>query len=226
MNRHFSKLEWKKDQLWRGCILAALAHAIMVAHYPDQSNEHSWDDINYSVQDSAGARGTITFDSKYCVAAFRNDKSKRLSLNSDFKEAKRYFEGAPEEVIKAAQTEALQYLLDNVDGKTMPLITTAFWGTDNNLFAVDTFDEMYENGGFLLENQVRDLDEAVEAWREYYDMSPQQTKLLISIYKRKIENPNEMLILKKEEVELIGSDEEGLNESRVSFDEIGITWEE
>jgi hypothetical protein len=227
MSRDMTRLEWKKDQLWRGCILAAIAHAIMVAHYPEQSNEHSWDGINYSVQDSAGTRGTITFNSQYCVAAFRNDKSERVNISEGLKEANHYFDGAPEEILRLAQEETLQYLLDNVKGKTIPLITTAFWGTNDNLITGDTFENMYENGVFLLETQTMNFDESVEAWKEYYDMSLQQTNLLLSIYKRKVDNPKEVLMLTKEEVDLIGSDDEdGLNESRDSFEEMGIKWEE
>lgn len=86
---------------------------------------------------------------------------------------------------------------------------------------------MIGNGGFLLARQVMDLDEAIEAWKEYYNMSKQQCDLLKSVYKRKVNNPYSVLTLSIEEISLIESDdEEGLNESRVSFEEIGIQWEE
>jgi len=226
MINNINELEWKQKQLWEGCILAAIAHAIMVAHYPELSNEHSWDGINYSVQDSSGTRGTITFDSKYCVAAFRNDNSDRITT-SNFSEAHKYFQGASYEILKLAEDEALQYLLENVNGRTIPAITTAFWGKNNNLFTNDIYDEMIDNGGFLLERQVMDLDAAIEAWKEYYDMSEQQCDLLKSVYERKVNNPNGVLTLSTEEISLIESDdEEGLNESRVSFEEIGIQWEQ
>jgi hypothetical protein len=221
-----NELEWKHKQLWQGCILATIAHAIMVAHFPELSNEHSWDGINYNVQDSEGTRGTITFDSKYCVAAFRNDDSGRI-LTSKFSEAHKYFQGASLEILQLAEAEALQYLLENVNGRAVPVITTAFWGEDNNLFTNDTYNEMIENGGFLLERQVMGFDLAIEAWKEYYDMSQQQCDFLKYIYDRKISNPNEIITLSKEEISFIGSnDEEGLNESRISFEEIGIQWEE
>lgn len=54
MREPITELNWSIDQIWRGCTLAAIAHAIMVAHYPMFSNEHSWDGFNYSLQDSAG----------------------------------------------------------------------------------------------------------------------------------------------------------------------------
>jgi len=69
-----NRINFECETLWKGCILASIAHAIMVSHYPEFSNEHSWDGINYSVQDTSGTRGTITFHSEYCVGAFCNIK--------------------------------------------------------------------------------------------------------------------------------------------------------
>ena len=226
MSNQINKLVWKGNQLREGCMLAAIAHAIMVAHYPELSNEHSWDGINYSVQDSSGSRGTITFSSKSCVAAFRNENSTRISANN-FIGSNQYFQGASQEIIKLAEDETLQYLLDNIAGETLPVITTAFWGEDNNLFTIDTLDEMVENGGFLLERQVMDMDSAIEAWKEYYDMSEQQCNMLKSIFKRKISQTTGIITLSKHEADRIGTDDqEGLEESKESFREIGIQWED
>ncbi len=57
--KFMKKLNWQREHLWEGCILASIAHAIMVAHYPELSNEQSWDDINYNVQDSLGLEGQL-----------------------------------------------------------------------------------------------------------------------------------------------------------------------
>lgn len=67
--------------------------------------------------------------------------------------------------------EVLQYLLENVEGKALPVITTAFGGIGEKLLSIDSFEDMYQNGGFLLERQVMDFDKSVEAWVEYYEMS-------------------------------------------------------
>ena len=117
------EVKWNSEQLWKGCILAGIAHAIMVAKYPSIDNEHSWDGCNYSIQDSAGQRGTISFVDGFCIAAFRNDNSKRVS---DFMNFNAYFNGASEEVVKLALEETLQYLLEEVGENTVPVITTAF----------------------------------------------------------------------------------------------------
>lgn len=215
------KLNWQREHLWEGCILASIAHAIMVAHYPELSNEHSWDDINYNVQDSSGARGTITFNPNYVVGAFRNEFSERGYINS-----LDYFNGAPKEVKQLADKETLQYLLDEINGDTVPVITTAFWEGDGWTYSIDSFEDFIENGGFLIEIQTKDIETAMNIWKEYYDMSDSQIKLLHFIFERKISNPSGEIILMDSEIKMIQSeDEEGLNESRISFGELGIKWE-
>ncbi|MBT2701221.1 hypothetical protein J7E79_28490 [Bacillus sp. ISL-40] len=217
------RLNWDREQLWEGCILASIAHAIMVAHYPEFSHEQSWDDINYNVQDSSGTRGTITFHPNYLVGAFRNDNSERLSENID---ALDYFIDAPEEAKTLAVNETLQYVLDDVDGKTAPVVTTAFWGNCDGIYSKDKFEDFIENGGFLIERQVTDIKTAINEWKEDYEMSETQVNLLQSVFKRKISNSTGDIVLTEDEIKMIESDDdEGLNESRISFEEIGIRWE-
>lgn len=218
--KFMKQLNWQRENLWKGCILASVAHAIMVAHYPELSNEQSWDDINYNVQDSSGARGTITFHPNYLVGAFRNEFSER-----EYIDALDYFNNAPEEVNQLAINETLQYLLDEIDGDTVPVINTAFWGGDDGTYSNDNFEDLNENGGFLIERQAKDIETAIIEWKEYYEMSKSQINLLRSIFERKISNPNGEIILTESEIRMIESDEEeGICESRISFEELGIKW--
>lgn len=65
-----------------------------------------------------------------------------------------------------------------------------------------------------------------ELWQGDAEMSDVQINLLKSLFQRKIENPSEVIVLTTEEIQMIESeDEEGLAESRISFEEIGIEWE-
>lgn len=217
-------ITWERQNLWQGCILASIAHAINVAHYPDLAHEQSWDGFNYSVQDSSGTRGTITFHPNCLLAAFRNENSERLLT---YKDALEYFMDSPEEVKELAVNETLQYLLEDIDGKTVPVITTAFWGNSENIYSQDDINKLIENGGFLLERQASDVETALNEWHDYYEMSDAQINLLNSIFQRKIENPSEVIVLTLGEIQMIESaDEEGLVESRISFEEIGIKWED
>jgi hypothetical protein len=220
-----TKLEWKIDQLWNGCILAGIAHAIMVAHYPLISNEHSWDGSNYNTRDNAGTRGTVSFSNRCCTAAFRNDNCNRFSLEN-LSKAISYFHNAPKKIVELAETETLQYLLYNAGGQVLPVITTAFWGKNNELFTVDSTSDFMQYGGKLLKIQTLNLEKAVNAWKNYYGMSKPQIDLLKSIYERKIEDPLIPIFLTREEIEIIGTREpNGLEESLTSFQEMGIYWE-
>lgn len=226
MTKKYNKIPWEKQKLWEGCILASIAHAIMVAHYPDFANEHSWDGMNYSTQDSEGARATITFRDNYYVGAIRDDNSERLSEKTKLLKYTEYFNEASQEIKQLAEQEALQYLLEDVDGTTTPLITTAFWGNEYETVSNDKYDDFNQNGGFLLERQVMNLENSIESWVEYHDMTQNQCDLLKSIYKKKITQPNKIIRLTKHEIDMIGTEDiEGLDESRVSFSEIGIEWE-
>lgn len=213
-----------KLQLWSGCLLASIAHAIMVAHYPEFSYEHSWDGDNYSVVDDSGARGTITFKENYCVGAFRSEQDTR----PDMPTALDFFAGAPREVLELAKTETLEYLLDQrEDGTISPSITTAFWGDHDTMTSVDHIVGLVQYGGYLLDRQLMEPEIAIESWRDYYDMTAEQVNLLKSIYERKISSPHGSIVLSRRELEVIGAESpEGWRESRTSFEEIGIDWED
>lgn len=217
------KLHIDKEGLWKGCILKSIADAIFVAHAPDFAHESSWDGINYSMQDSQGGQGTITFHPKYTIVCLQDVNSERID---DWIDAANYFEGGPSEVLEIAKEEALQYVLEEVEGETVPFITTAFWIEDSGAYSIDSFEEMEEHGGFLLEIPLLDTGSAIERLEEEYELTEEQIELLQLVYERKIENPNEEIKLSKEEVAMIGTDDsEGLEVSKASFEEMNIIWE-
>ncbi|MEK4425936.1 hypothetical protein [Solibacillus sp. FSL K6-1523] len=212
--------QFNKNNLWSGCILASIAHAIMVAHYPELSYEHSWDEDNYSIVDDSGGRGTITFKENYFVGAFRNDNF----LRTDISTAIDFFTGAPIDVIELAKNETLEYLLEEDEkGTISPSITTAIWGDNDTITSIDNIVRIVQCGGYLLEKQLLDSDVAIEGWRDYYEMTSEQVDLLRSIYVRKINKPHEKITLTKSEIKQIGTESiEGLSESVNSFEEIGV----
>jgi hypothetical protein len=225
------KLNWNMKDLWERCILRSIAHAINVAHDPSSSYENSWDGFNYCVQDLWGSNkvGIISFYNNCCVGAFRDTNSLRYDDNKVI-DASEFFKNAPKELIQLAKKVTLQYLLLDVKGDIIPVITTAFWGKNNELYSDDSFDEFLINGGDILENeydfQTIDFDSELRIWIDSYEFEPNQVKLLLQIYARKTENPNSPIILSKKEIEMIGTDDpEGLKESWISFKEMNIDWE-
>ncbi len=211
--------EIKLDKLKEGCLLASIAHAVMVGKYPELSNEHSWDGINYSTQDSAGCRGTITFFEDKVVAVFQDyNQINYDSYTEDF--IYKNFEGADYSIIEIAQKEALQYVLEDVNGKVMPYISTAFWGDKEQIWSNSDYKNFMKKSGHIIENHMLSLNESLDAWQEYYDMSQEQRNLVESLFNKKILIGDKDMVLTKGEVkklvDFFGEDicecEESLNE--------------
>lgn len=200
------------------CLFASIAHAIGVVTYPVVSNEQSWDGLNYSVQNSSGMRGTISFGDGFWVAAFRNEAavSSRESVRD-------YFQGVPAHVIELAESETLEYLLDDVDGAVVPSITTIAWGIGDQVFSCDSLDVARANGLSLLDRQFMLQSDAISAWQTVYELTESQVVLLQSIHRRKVASFDRVINLSPDEVRsLCGTDPDGMDESIESFGEIGV----
>lgn len=214
---------FNRKKLWEGCILTTIAHAIMVEEYLELANEQSWDGINYNVQDSCGCRGTITFHEKYLVAVFQ-DINNRKMIEKCIEDGALAVLGTNEKIIEnIAKEEALQYVLDDINGKTLPLITTGFWGIGNDIFSKDTYKAVEENGAYIISKHIKDFEENLQALIEYYDINSELVKLIETIYARKVKNPNNTIKLLKHEKEMLMEVYgEELSECKESFQEINI----
>jgi hypothetical protein len=215
------------SQLWQGCILGTIAHAIWLVQEPDFAYEQSWDGSNYSVQDGEGCRGSITFQDNNAkvIGVFRDENSPRNPLVSEEGNYSLtpFFEGIPEELLSLANDEALQYVLEEYEGATQPIITTAFWNKGETLTAAEPWSEVLTHGASILEIQLMDTDDAIEEWEANYEMSPSQVSLMRSLFERKIATPNSPISLNNDELNLLLSDDgEGLDESRELLGGIGI----
>lgn len=208
------KIDINPQKLYQGCLFAAIIHAILVGEYPELNYEHSWDGLNYSMNDSQGCRGTITFHPQCIVAVFRDD----ARILSD-KGAYDYLCGMPEDILKIAQAEALQYVLDDVDGEVKPVITAAFWGTWEELSSSQTWSDIWENGGHILENQLLPHRQSFIRWDEYYGLSDGQMKLAQSLFDRKLAGAEAPVSLSEEEAENLHGD---IEECAVSLRELNI----
>ena len=174
-------LNIKPKQLHEGCLQAAITHAVAVGLFPELNYEHSWDSMNYCMNDSQGCRATITFHDKYIIAVFQDIHKldwKRNALD--------FFIDAPDELIKIAKDEALQYVLQEVDGEIKPIITAAFWGTWDQLNRTQPYSDIISNGGKIINTQLLRYDEALEEWRVNYDLDTKQICLIQKLFDRRI----------------------------------------
>ena len=208
------RLDLSPKKLYQGCLFAAIIHAIMVGEYPEFSYEHSWDGLNYSMNNSCGCRATITFHPRYIVAVFQD-----YSRIIPGKNAYEYLSGMPEDILKLAQTEALQYVLRDENGEIKPVITAAFWGTWEELSSSRTWSDIWENGGYILENQLLPHQQSFIRWDDYYGLSDGQMKLAQSLLDRKLADAGTPILLSPQEAENLYCD---IEECAASLQELNI----
>jgi hypothetical protein len=216
----------ERQRLWEGAILGSLVHAIMAARYPELAHEQSWDGTNYNVQDSMGSRGTVSFSGQRVVGAFFDAKSPRNPFQSGGTyDVAKLARQMPAEHRRIAEAEAFQYLLQEYGGKTVPVVTAAFWNEGPQLTAGESWRHVYENGAHLVRRQLLDLDAALIDWQQAYGMSAPQLGLARQLFELKLLKPNAPLTLGADESKIIQAEAEGpegLEASRGSFSEIGI----
>ena len=180
------RLDAKPAELRKGCVLATIAHAIFTVRSPELANEQSWDGPNYSVQDSQGALGTVTFDARVTVGAFFDAHSERNPLASGAHyDLATFLAEMPTDVRSIADEETLQYLLQEYEGATVAVITSVFWSDQDGLITPEPWEDAFANGAHLIRTQLLPPDEAIEAWRSHYELSPGQVDLLGSLFARR-----------------------------------------
>ena len=195
---------FNNDIFFRNSLIASLAHAIMTDKYPDLSYEQSWDGRNFSLQNSNGIRGTITFEKDCCVIAIRNENAKKLLSGRKLQKA---LKKSPENVQKIAKEETLQYLL--VEGRrgAEPCVSSVFWIDTlgmhliNGIVAKDIKAELK-----LLEGLMLSEENAIEYWKNYYEMDETSLELLMQLYEIKRDNFESEIALTKEQQIVISQD--------------------
>ena len=195
------KINIDPKQLYEGCVQAAIAHAVAVGIYPELNYEHSWDGINYCLNNSQGCRAAITFHNDYIIAVFQDIH--KADRNID---ALSFFDGASEEIIQIAKSEALQYVLEDIEGIAKPIISSAFWGTWEQLKSIQSLDEIIESGGYIIHSQLLPYHVSMDEWRDYYNLDTQQITLISKLFNKKINSHKERLILEDDEIQLLYGD--------------------
>ncbi len=206
------------DFLYKSSLLASIAHAIMTNVYPEFSYEQSWDGKNYSIQNSQGVRGTITFEDGYCVCAIRNDLS---SLCNDANLCEKLTDTFPSFVKKTVQDETFQYLLVEDSGMVFPLVTSVFWADNNGIYYNEDNFQNLDDDLMLLKTIFLPNEDAIAEWRDYYNMDDDAIKLLRFLLSQKESDFFRRVVLDTDKISLIPGDGI-LDECFESFKELNI----
>lgn len=168
--------------LLQGCLLSSIAHAIMTNVYPELAYEVSWDRNNFSMQDSFGVRGTITFRENTCVGAIRNESSSVIFGDQAILDRIKSF---PKKLIEIAQSDTLQYLLEDNQGVIAPAVTSMFWCDSQGLHWMSKDSAEFERDFSLFYTCALPQNKAIEALTQYYEMDTPSLTLLQDLYAQK-----------------------------------------
>lgn len=192
-----------RSELFKGCLIASISHAIMTNVYPDLSYEQSWDGFNYLMQNTEGLRGTITFDADYCVGAIRNET---VGFIGDIEFIQKITSDFPLKVVDKAYNETLQYLLTEVNGTVVPCVTSMFWADNDMIHYQKENAANLQEDLFLFKKILVPEEKAINEWKEYYDMDLKTIGLLKYLYHEKAKCFTGKIVLNDKQKRLIPGD--------------------
>ncbi|RGC24463.1 hypothetical protein DXA09_05155 [Absiella sp. AM54-8XD] len=154
-----------KAALYDACILSTLFHLVGELKDPIFSYEQSWDDNHYHRINDEG-RGTITFLDDGFIAAFRFEGSRRLREEFDIENK---LKEMPEEYREIAESETLQFLLEDVDGVVQPSITTFIWNINGKTYSFDDLTTFQTESAELIMPHISNEKDLMNYWMEYHE---------------------------------------------------------
>lgn len=217
----------KTAVLWRGVILRAILHAIMISKELELAALLSWDGKNYVINNLDGTYGAITFDGGNVVGVFFDAQSRHNPFGSDEKyDMEQFLAGMPKVLRSLAEEQTLRYNRQTYQGKAVPLITAAFWSEGEYLTAAFPWQEVLSDGAHIISNELLDDTEAaLREWQDAYQCSSEELALARSLFERNVANPSTPIVLSHSDLELLrkGSQDSGaLTDSLNALEPTGI----
>jgi hypothetical protein len=218
------ELGFTQDRLRHGAILGTIAHAIWVARQPLLAAAQSWDGQVYLLNDSSGTLGTISFAESQLVGVFFDSHSERSPFSTGEPYAlDDYLRQMPAPLAKLAHDETLRYMLQEHEGKDVPIITAALWSEGEQLVSHEAWASVRDNGGHIIRIQLMDTEDALGAWRDDMELSAAEVDLARALYERRMSHPwpGSRISLSPAENLLLGAGS-GVAESRELLASVGI----
>jgi hypothetical protein len=203
-----TKLPIFYEELYDNCLYSSIAKAVWCIKNPMMSYSHSWDGMNYNVQEGS-ARGTITFDipNTTLVGVIEDLDSSRIGRYPEFK-AIELLNEAPETTKALAVNETFYYQLDTIykdvpstaqsgflsrfakktapfEEIVVPVATIAFWSEGNEIFTSDILDDFVNNGGESIVEIMMPAKELRAYWEVEYEFTAEESKTVDYLFQLK-----------------------------------------
>lgn len=168
------------SQIKQNCYLGYISQAVWLISSKIKLLEQSWDNNNYSISNTGGTFGTISFtESKEFIGVAFSKESPRnpfsISQKNDYS-YKPFLNEVPENLYKIAVKECLQYMIHDYKGKNIPIITSVFWGNDLNTFVNEKWADALNNGLFIYHNHFLPFEKSLLQWQSYYELTDTDIK--------------------------------------------------
>ncbi|MBN1565112.1 MAG: hypothetical protein JXA10_14810 [Anaerolineae bacterium] len=209
--------------LWRGALLNTIAHAIWITSDPILAHEVVWDGKTYLRQDTMGASGAIHFADHHTVTgAFFSTRSTSYKPESAYSIAP-FLNGIPDDLRTLANNKVLSYLLQEHGGLAQPIITAAFWSANTQLTAAMPWEEVWNNGGYILNIELRPVHSVFDTLQTDLELTSAQLNLLQSLVHKRGNELTETITLDHSEYEtLVAQGSAGIAEARELLSAINI----
>ena len=165
-----------------------------------------------------GIRGVISFAEGEYICAIQNNEECDESIEQHVPEI---LSGANAKIMNLAKEEALQYMLVNYNGKSVPFITSAFWGSGDTNYSNQSEEQLIKSSEKTIMPFLYSEDDAKKYWKNYYEMTDEQIELAEDIYQRRI-SVSGRLNLSINEVNKLKEWFDDIDECIESFQELGI----
>jgi hypothetical protein len=210
------------DRLRAGAVLGSIVHATVQPRFA--MFFEGWMGDVHQLNDWEGTSGVVVHFTGGAVGAFYDVHSvhQRAWL---LENQQSFFRGMPVDLRAIADKLALQYMLQDVDGKVVPLVTAVFWSTGERLSAAVPWEEFMENGGHILRTHLMDRAASLAEWAMGYGMTAEEVALAERVFDRKQAAKSSWIDLTEDEARWLeehAEKPEGMKQCRKSFSEIGV----
>jgi hypothetical protein len=163
-----------------------------------------WSDNTYQYDGGDGDYAAVAFEGDCLVATVFDHDSDRSPFRCEGTyEAERFFRGLPTSHRPLAD-RCLMCWRQEHEGRSIPLVTAAFWDDGEYLTAAEPWEQVWEHGAHVIRRElIEDLEEALAEWQVNLQLSPEQVAFARSLFQRKMARPNTVIELEPADVQFL-----------------------
>lgn len=173
-----------RNEIYKKCLYASIAHAVMVGKYYLLSEEISWDGCNYLIQNMEGVKAVFAFTKKLLVCAVQNEKD---FIGGEKNITKTLLDTSKKELIEVAESEIFPYfLLDDEEAS----LTAIFWESNDAFLSCIDEKELMKKTDSILLPYLYEMEDCIKYWKNYYEASDEQMDFIHSLFDKRINESN------------------------------------